>query len=74
MQTQAHLECKRNGQERYAHLTTDGSVRHIVEHPAFKGFGQLILPREHDIHYLDTPLSNVRSLMTYMTMWTPTPL
>ncbi|SHJ83291.1 Acetyl esterase/lipase [Malonomonas rubra DSM 5091] len=49
----------------YTHLTTDGSVRDLVEHPAFKGFSQLMLPTERDIRYLDTPLSNVRSLMPY---------
>jgi acetyl esterase/lipase len=59
------LHTKGNGQGRYAHITTDDPVRHIVDHPAFKGFSQLMLPREHDIYYLDTPLSNVRSLMPY---------
>ncbi|MEE4601864.1 MAG: alpha/beta hydrolase [Desulfobacteraceae bacterium] len=63
--TGAPFSAKENGQGHYAHLTTEGSVRHIVEHPAFKGFSQLILPRENDIHHLDIPLSNVRSLMPY---------
>ena len=40
-------------------------MRDIVNHPAFKGFSQLILPRENDTYYYDTPLSNVRSLMPY---------
>ena len=56
---------KGNRQGSYTHITTDESVRHIVDHPAFKGFSQLMLPREHDTYYLDTPLSNVRSLMPY---------
>jgi acetyl esterase/lipase len=59
------LHAKGNGQGSYTHITTDDSVRRIVEHPAFKGFSQLMLPREHDTSYLDTPLSNVRSLMPY---------
>jgi acetyl esterase/lipase len=63
--TGAPLSAKGNGQGRYAHLTTDGSVRDIVEHPAFKGFSWLMLPREDDTRYLDTPLSNVRTLMPY---------
>jgi acetyl esterase/lipase len=59
------LREKGNRQGSYAHLTTDDSVRSIVGHPAFKGFGQLMLPKENDTYYLDTPLSNVRSLMPY---------
>lgn len=54
-----------SGHTNYTHLKTDDSVRRIVEHPAFKGFSRRILPRAHDTHYLDTPLSNVRSLMPY---------
>lgn len=63
--TGASLGTKGNGQGRYAYLTTADSVRDIVEHPAFKSFSQLILPTEQDTRYLDTPLSNVRSLMPY---------
>jgi acetyl esterase/lipase len=59
------LHTKGNGQGSYPHITTDDSVRRMVNHPAFKGFSRLILPREHDTSYLDTPLSNVRSLMPY---------
>ena len=59
------LLSKGNRQGSYTHITTDESVRHIVDHPAFKGFSQLMLPRAHDTYYLDTPLSNVRSLMPY---------
>jgi acetyl esterase/lipase len=59
------LLSKGNRQGSYTHITTDESVRHIVDHPAFKGFSQLMLPREHDTHYLDTPLGDVRSLMPY---------
>jgi acetyl esterase/lipase len=59
------LHTKGNGQGTYAHITTEDSVRRIVDHAAFKGFGRLMLPREHDTYSLDTPLSNVRSLMPY---------
>ncbi len=59
------LREKGNRQGNYAHLTTDDSVRNIAGHPAFKGFSQLMLPKENDTYYLDTPLSNVRSLMPY---------
>jgi acetyl esterase/lipase len=51
--------------ESYDHLTTNDSVRHIVDHPALKGFSRLILPRDNNTYHYDTPLSNVRSLMPY---------
>jgi acetyl esterase/lipase len=49
----------------YDHITTNDSIRRIVDHPAFKGFSRLILPRENNTDQYDTPLSNVRSLMPY---------
>ena len=49
----------------YDHITTNDTVRHIVNHPAFKGFSQLILPTDNNTYYYDTPLNNVRSLMPY---------
>ena len=52
-------------QEVYGHITTNDTVRTIVNHPAFKGFSQLILPRDNNTDHYDTPLSNVRSLMPY---------
>ncbi len=49
----------------FDHLTTHDTVRDVVNHPAFKGFSQLMLPSENDTYLNDTPLSNVRSLMPY---------
>jgi acetyl esterase/lipase len=49
----------------YDHITTNDSVRDVVNHPAFKGFSRLMLPRENDTSFYETPLSNVRSLMPY---------
>jgi len=49
----------------YDHITTKGSLRQIVNHPAFKSFSRLMLPRENDSVYNDTLLSNLRSLMPY---------
>lgn len=63
--TTGTLRAKGNGQENSAHITTYDSVRHIVGHPAFKGFSLLMLPRENDTSYLDTPLRDVRSIMPY---------
>ncbi len=51
--------------EMYNHLTTDNSIRDIVDHPAFEGFGELLLPRHHNSGYYDTQLRNVGSLMPY---------
>lgn len=47
------------------HLTTDNNVRDIVQHPAFKGFGELLLPLDNNSGYYDTRLSEIGSLMPY---------
>jgi acetyl esterase/lipase len=47
------------------HLTDDNYVRDIVSHPAFKGFGELVLPWDDNSGYYNTRLSNVGSLMPY---------
>jgi acetyl esterase/lipase len=49
----------------YDHITTNDTVRTIVNHPAFKGFNRLMLPGDNNTNHYDTPLSNVRSLMPY---------
>ncbi len=49
----------------FDHLTTNNTVRDIVNHPAFKGFSRLILTGDNNANHDDTPLSNVRSLMPY---------
>jgi acetyl esterase/lipase len=60
-----------NGNGSHAHLTTNDSVHNIVNHSAFKGFSQLILPWDHNTHYYNTPLRNVGSLMPYHGHVTP---
>jgi acetyl esterase/lipase len=57
------MALKRDGD--YDHITPYDSIGRIVDHPAFKGFSRLILPRDNDADRYDTPLSNVRSLMPY---------
>jgi acetyl esterase/lipase len=47
------------------HLTTGSYIRDLVQHPAFKGFGELLLPLDNNSGYYDTKLSNVASLMPY---------
>jgi acetyl esterase/lipase len=59
------LNQEKNEIEGYPHLTTTDSVRHIVDHTAFIGFGNYILPWDDNTAYYDTPLNNVGSLMPY---------
>ena len=47
------------------HLTVDHRVLDIVKHPAFKGFGELMLPWADNTGYYDTRLDRVGSLMPY---------
>ena len=51
--------------EMYNHLTTSNFIRDIVNHPAFKGFGNYILPRDDNTYYYDMRLNNVGSFMPY---------
>ena len=59
------LECRGEDGEVTHHLTTNNYVRDIVEHPAFEGFGELLLPRDDNSGYYNTQLHNVSSLMPY---------
>jgi acetyl esterase/lipase len=59
------LRTETSGHKNYPHLKTDNYVRHMVNHPAFKGFGQYLLPWDNGTNYYDTPLSNVSSLLPY---------
>jgi acetyl esterase/lipase len=52
-------------QTKNEYLTTKHSVRDVVSHPAFKGFGDLMLPWDNNSSYYDTRLSQVGSLMPY---------
>lgn len=49
----------------YNHLTVDSYVRDLVDHPAFKGFGELLLPRDNNSAYYGAPLQQVGSLTPY---------
>jgi acetyl esterase/lipase len=54
-----------DSQLKHDHLTVDHRVLDIVKHPAFKGFGELMLPWADNTGYYDTPLDRVGSLMPY---------
>jgi acetyl esterase/lipase len=59
------LEHKGDRVETYNHLTTNNYISDIVNHPAFKGFGELLLPRGNNSGYYNTMLSDIGSLMPY---------
>jgi acetyl esterase/lipase len=46
-------------------LTTDSYIKDIVNHPAFMGFGERLLPRDDNSSYYETRISNAASLMPY---------
>ena len=58
---EGHMEA----QAKNDHLITNQRVRDIVNHPAFQGFGELMLPWADNAEYLDTRLERVGSLMPY---------
>jgi acetyl esterase/lipase len=47
------------------HLKTSSTIRDVVYHPAFEGFGQFILPLDRGRYDMDMPLENVASLLPY---------
>jgi len=47
------------------HLTSNSLVRDIANHPAFKGFGDRLLPWDDNSSYYNTKLANIGSLMPY---------
>jgi acetyl esterase/lipase len=53
------------GSQSGGHLTIDNTVRDIVNHPAFSGFGERLLTRDDNSSYYNTRISNAASLMPY---------
>jgi acetyl esterase/lipase len=51
--------------EGYNHLTTNNSIQDMVDHPAFEGFGELLLPRDDYVYDGDMLLNKVGSLMPF---------
>lgn len=47
------------------HLTTDNLIEDIAKHPAFKGFGNLLLPRDNNTTYYNTTINDIALLMPY---------
>jgi acetyl esterase/lipase len=57
----------RNG----GHLTTANTVRDIVNHPAFSGFGELLLPRDNNSAHYNTRISHIDSLIYHENVHPP---
>ena len=53
------------------HLSTDGRVRDLLNHPSFAGFGRLILPWDNRAYDESMPLSNLGSLCRITVMSGP---
>lgn len=51
--------------QEYQHLTANDYVRDLVNHPAFKGFGDLLLPRDNNAGSYGTRFQDVGRLMPY---------
>jgi len=47
------------------HMNTNSSIRDVVSHPSFKGFGQFILPLDNRAYDGNMQLSRVGSLLPY---------
>jgi acetyl esterase/lipase len=52
-------------QSRATHLRLDGSVGDVLEHPAFAGFGRLLLPWDDRRYDHALPLRSIGSLLPY---------
>jgi acetyl esterase/lipase len=53
------------------HMNTKNSIRDVVNHPFFKGFGQFVLPLDNREYDEDMPLSRVGYLLPYHSHVTP---
>jgi acetyl esterase/lipase len=51
--------------ENSMHLKTSSTIRDVLNHPAFEGFGQFILPLDRGRYNMDMPLENIASLLPY---------
>jgi acetyl esterase/lipase len=55
-------EITNNKSGSYTHIKTDNTLYDVVNHPAFQGFGQYILPWDNDDNY-ETQLNDVGSIL-----------
>ncbi|MDL2290629.1 alpha/beta hydrolase [Desulfovibrio sp. OttesenSCG-928-F20] len=50
---------------KYPHIKAGDTIQILMEHPAFKGFGQHLLTRDDDVSNLSLPISRIHSLLPY---------
>lgn len=50
---------------KYSHIKASDTIQALINHPAFKGFGQHLLTRHGDISNQSLPISRIRSLLPY---------
>jgi len=50
------------------HVSVAGSIRDVLNHPAFAGHGRLTLPWDDRAYAEDTRLSNIASLLPFTAM------
>ncbi|QQO07692.1 alpha/beta hydrolase [Breznakiella homolactica] len=58
-----HMEAQSS--QNNSRLTAGNTVGDMVNHPAFSGFGERLLPRDNSTSHYDTRISNIASLMPY---------
>jgi acetyl esterase/lipase len=56
---------KPNKEDRAAHLSTDSTIRDVLTHPAFAGFGRLILPWDDSNYDENMKLRDIRAILPY---------
>jgi acetyl esterase/lipase len=54
-------------EDRVAHLSIDSTIRDVLTHPAFAGFGRLILPWDDRKVNVNMPLRDIGTLLPYHT-------
>ena len=63
--TPSSEDSKATTSEYNGHMNTNSSIRDVVNHPSFKGFGQFILPLSHGTYDGNMQLSRVWYLLPY---------
>ncbi len=65
--TAGGIETDQAGRSKRAHLTADDTIRDLLNHPAFAGFGRLLLPWDDRTYDDGMRLRDVGSLLPYHT-------
>lgn len=51
--------------ESATHLKTSSTIRDVINHPAFEGFSQFVLPLDRGRYDMNMPLENIAALLPY---------